>query len=149
MSYYREEPTQQPAPRSRLQMDDIKVLGALFLLLVGLLAAVVGGLWLLTGELEPDILRAWAIVATLLLPLVGWACYKWGHTEARGRLKGMDDGVGKVVQAAGAAIDLRAKHAVTIKQVMNDPDPYVVLPPIEASYRLRPQLTEGDRVELE
>lgn len=149
MSYYQEEPMQQPSPRGRLQMDDIKVLAVLFLLLAMILAAVVGGLWLLTGGLETDIIRAWAILATLLLPFVGWACFKWGHTEARGRLRGIDDGVGKVVQAADAAINLRAKHAVTIKQVLNEPEPYVVLPPGESWYQTRPQLPESNRVELE
>lgn len=148
MSYYREDPA-ITTRQSRLGMDDLKVLGVLVLAVALVLAAAVAGLWLLAASMSPEAVAGWAVAATLLLPLVGFGCFKWGHTEARGRLKGMDDGVGKVVQAASAAIDLRAKHAVTIKQVLNDPAPYVVLPAPESSYTIRPQLTTGDRVELE
>lgn len=148
MSHYREEPT-TAVRQSRLGMDDLKVMGVLALGLLIILAGAVAGLWLLTARMEPEAVRAWAVAATLLLPLIGLGCFKWGHTEARGRLRGMDDGLGKVVQAANAAIDLRAKHAVTIKQSMSEPSPYVVLPAPEPSFTMRPQLTAGDVVELE
>lgn len=129
--------------------EDVKAVGLLAFAVVVILGVVALALWILTGGLEFGALRAWAVAATMLLPIVGGACFRWGLVESRGRMKGIDDGVGRVLQAADKAIDLRAKHAVTIKQAVQEPAPYVVLPAPEGSFSIRPQLTAGERVELE
>lgn len=86
--------------------------------------------------------RVIALVALVLLPAVGWSCYQVGLIEAKGRLKGVDQGIGKVAGAATRVIGLQAQARQAAR-----PDPQVVmLPSIEPTFSVR-QLQDGE-VEL-
>ena len=117
------------------------------------LALVVAGLawavWTLAETyVSPTAARAWALAATILLPVVGRACYHLGQTEARGKLSGIDAGIDRVTRAAATAIDLRATSASKMRQVTR-PDPQVVLlPNPEPVITVRPQITDGEVVDL-
>jgi len=122
----------------------ILIVGAMIVLAVlGLLA------WKLMENVEPDTARAWALVATVLLPAAAWLGYRLGHTEARGRLKGIDDGLDKVVSAAYKAIDLRVQNITRTKEATREPAPYIVLPPPEPAFRMLEASDSHELIELE
>ena len=110
---------------------------------VGLLA------WHGMERVNPDGARAWALAVTVVLPGVFWAGWRMGHTEAKGRLRGIDDGLDKIVKAADLAINARATHIVKTKEAKGDRPPVVVLPTPESVFTMRRQLPAGDVVELE
>ena len=122
------------------------------LVFLGILAAVVAGItwgvWeLMRAFISPTMARAWALMATVLLPLVGWGCYQIGLTESRGKLRGIDAGIGRVTEAAAQAIDLRATMAWKVpaskQEAMTVP-----LPELDDIFMVRPQLKSGDVIDL-
>lgn len=95
--------------------------------LIGVTFAVLCGsyaIWWIVCELPAVVVRAWMIVSTLLLPVVAWAGWWFGNTEARGRLAGIDQAVDKVMLAATRTIGTRTR----VRQSM---PPAVTLPNVE------------------
>jgi hypothetical protein len=131
------------------EINDWRVLIVGTIIVSGLIAGVIVLAWRGMSHVEADAARAWALVATLLLPLGIWIGYRLGHTEAKGRLRGIDDGLDRVVHAASKAIDLRVTNITRTKTVQTDTPNVVVLPPPESAFTMRPQLPSGDVVELE
>jgi len=112
---------------------------------VGIAFMVVMGLvsWVFATEAW---VRVLAFVALVSLPIIGFCCYQLGLTEAKGRLRGIDQGVDRVTSAAAKAIDLRASSATLMRQAAR-PDPLAVdLPQVGPSITVR-QLESGE-VEL-
>lgn len=115
------------------------------------LAILVLAAWLVWQFFETYISPTWtrviAIVSMASLPVVGWACYNLGLTEAKGKLKGIDAGIERVTRAATAAIDLRAMGARAMRETTTPPG-VVTLPNIPPVIITR-QLADGnDVVEL-
>lgn len=107
---------------------------------VGALMISAAALWLVWRgmlQVSPNAARAWALAATALLPLAAWSGWWFGHTEARGRLAGIDQAVDKVMSAATRVAAPRAKP-----QTVSEP-PVVVLPEVEIFPR---QLPPGNDV---
>lgn len=122
----------------------------IYSLLALLAAGLIWGTWqLVSTYISPDLARAWALVATVMLPVVAIASYRLGHIESRGVLTGIDTGVNRVTRAAAAAIDLRSATVSAIKRSSSEPSPaYAVeLPQIQPAITLR-QLPPGDIVDL-
>ena len=119
------------------------------LLVLGVTAGAVSLLWWAMSQVGPDTARIWALVATLIIVPAGLLGYRLGHVEARGRMAGIDDGISRVMQAAGGAIDLRASAASSMKRVMQDPDVVVDLPPADGSYRLLEPQAASNVIEME
>jgi len=110
-----------------------------------LLAAAGWAAWALMAGVPPDWARAWALLATILLPAAGWAGYHLGLTEARGRMRGIGEGLSQAVKAATATIDLRQQAARAAQSRARPEPPTVDLPPVE--FVERRQLGNGE-VEL-
>lgn len=114
----------------------------LALLLLAVIAGVGWAIWSLTTiYVSPTAARAWALVATVLLPVTLVTGYTWGQTESRGRLRGIDQGIERVVKAAATAIDLRATSVRATRQA-GQPEPPIVLPPLD--YIERQQLASNN-----
>lgn len=96
------------------------------------LVLVAGGAWAVWTFFEayitPDWTRGIAILTVALLPVIGWASYKLGLTESRGKLRGIDQGVSRVMGAASAVADLRPTLAQRMRQATQPEPPVVVLP---------------------
>ena len=108
-----------------------KVCVGLILVLLWLLGLAIWGVWQLVSiYVSPTWTRIWALIATALIPVAGWACFNLGLTENRGRLAGIDAGIDRVVKSAAAAIDLRATSTRKMRQAQQDPP--VLLPPLPA-----------------
>ena len=91
-----------------------------------------------------DTARLWALLATASLPIVAWAGWYFGHTEARGRLRGIDQAVDKVMGAMTRMAGLQTSAARAMQPVPEPP--MIVLPEVEIVPR---QLGNGrDIVEL-
>jgi hypothetical protein len=121
----------------------VVIIGVLFLLI---LAGLCWLAWRLTASLEPVVLRAWALLATIAIPLALWLGYRLGHTEARGRLQGIDDGLGRVTAAAATVIDLRGQASQRLREPTQ--------PPVDVELPKLPQFTvralnAGEIVELD
>lgn len=117
--------------------------------LVALAGIVIGAralvLWIMAGGID----RAWAVIATVLLPVCLWLGWWFGHTEARGRLAGIDQAVDKVMGAASKAVDLRVVSVRKTREVLaTDQAPVVILPDPGSDFHMRPQLPSGDTVDL-
>lgn len=116
------------------------------LVMLVILAGLVALIWKGMLLVSPNAARVWALLATSLLPVFAWGGWYFGHTEARGRLAGIDQTVDKVMGAATKAAGL----GVSTRQAMHRQKPlvesYVVLPEVEIVQR---QLPSGqDIVEL-
>ena len=59
---------------------------------------------------------AWALGATVTVPLAAWAGWRLGHMEARGVLAGIGLGTGPVVQTAEKIATVKASAARQMKQ---------------------------------
>jgi len=105
-------------------------LGLLFV--VGLLA------YRFFDDMDGDTARVWAFVATVLFVVVtpgtAFAGWYFGHTEARGRLSGIDQAVDKVMGVADQVVSMKVNAT---KMVREEPPQVVVLPGPEPAYRLR------------
>jgi len=91
-------------------------------------------------EIPANTARAWALAVTALLPATAWASWWFGHTEARGRLEGIDQAVDKVMGAATRAASLRVGTAQALRQSVKQEavSPIVVLPDVEIMPRQLP-----------
>jgi hypothetical protein len=118
----------------------------LVLVILGLVALIAWAIWeLVSTYVSPTVARVWALIVTVLLPMVFGIGYNLGLTESRGKLRGIDAGVDRVVKAAAAAIDLRATSARKMRQAQAEPP--VVLPPLPAPTIVeRPQIDSGEVV---
>ena len=90
--------------------------------------------------------RVLAFAALVALPVIGFCCYQLGLTEAKGRLRGIDQGIDRVTGAAAKAIDLRASSATLMRQAANPELLPVDLPQVEPVITVR-RLGSGE-VEL-
>jgi len=105
----------------------VKVIVTLTLVGLAVLIGTAAGLWwLMTTHVGPDVARLWALAATGAVPLAFALGYKLGHVEARGKVAGLDLGVGKVMRAAGQTAGLRVQAARAMRRP--DPPPPVVDP---------------------
>ena len=113
-------------------------------LALGLLYGLGWLLWQSMLRVEPNLARAWALVATGLLPVTAWTTYALAMRVVYGRLAGIDDGIGKVAKAGAVAASLRVGVHRALRR---EPEaPVVLLPDLEIVPR---QLTGGgDVVEL-
>jgi hypothetical protein len=129
--------------------ETLQRMSALFVMALGvlvILASIVWLLWRAMLEVPPNTARAWALVVTALLPLVAWGGWYSGHTEARGRLAGIDQAVDKVMGAATKAAGLRVGMARAMKTMHRTEakEPSVVaLPDVEIIPR---QLPSGEDI---
>lgn len=105
------------------------------------LLILVAAVWLI----PPHAARAWALLATLLLPVAAWGGWWFGHTEQRGRLAGIDQAIDKVMGAASRTADLRVTGARAARQ---SPAASVVLPALEIFPRQLAPPGEDDVIEL-
>jgi hypothetical protein len=120
-----------------LQLAVVIVLVALLLL-----AAAGWAAWSLMAGVPPDWARAWALLATVTAPVAGWAGYRLGLVEARGRMRGIGEGLNQTVKAATAAIDLRQQAAQAMQRAGKPERVEVDLPPVE--FVERRQLGSGE-----
>ena len=104
--------------------------------------------WQMMLEVSPTWARGWALATTALLPIVAWTGWYFGHTEARGRLAGIDQAVDKVMGAATKAAGLRVGTVRAMRQTTRPDSPVttVVLPDVEIIPRR--QLSGGNVIEL-
>jgi len=79
------------------------VLGILVFIAL-LFAGLLYGLYRVVVQLSPKVLAVWALVATLLAPVIGLLCYKIGHLHARGVLAGLAMGLGTAMKTAGEVV---------------------------------------------
>ena len=119
-------------------------MGVLFATVLGalvVLASIVWLVWRLALGVPPNAARAWALAATALLPLTAWVSWYFGHTEARGRLAGIDQAVDKVMGAATKTAGLRVGATRALRQAAKpEPSPTlptVILPDVEIIPRRR------------
>lgn len=108
-------------------------------IVVGTVAALVAGviwaLWWMMSFVTAPLARGWALAATGALPLVGWAGWRLGHLEARGRLDGIDQAVKSVMGAASKTADLRTYTAREVRTAAKAPPPAVALPEVVITRR--------------
>ena len=90
------------------------------IVIIGFLIYVAWRLWLAIVELEPAALAAWAVLATLALPVTAGVAFWLGRIEARATLSGLAAGVEKVMDAADKAIGVRTT-AVREMQAVRKP----------------------------
>lgn len=106
--------------------------------------------WHAMSTIPSDTARAWALIVTVLLPFAIWTGWYAGHTEARGRLAGIDQAVDKVMRAATRAASLRIGTAQALHQrpapPSPSPPPDVALPQVEIIPR--PQIISGEIIEV-
>lgn len=118
---------------------ELQAMVGLMFLGLAVLALFGWAIWLFfKSYISPDWTRLLAIAGLVSSPLVGWACYNLGLTEARGKLGGIDAGIERVTKAAAAAIDLRATSAKVMREVAKPPG--LILQPPVYTYR---QLNDG------
>ena len=129
--------------RSRLNFGSCLAALAATLVILGFAG---WGLWTLAEEfVSPGLTRAWAFVATALIPPVAGAAYWLGQAEARGKIAGVDLGVERVTRAAGTTVDLRTSATRQYREAAKPEPPPVVLPDPQFSVR---QIVDGEVVEL-
>lgn len=111
------------------------LIGVTFTVLIGGYAA-----WLFVCKLSIMTVRVWMIVATCLIPIAAWAGWWFGHTEARGRLAGIDQAVDKVMMAATRTVGTRADARRQVQPTT------VILPDVEIIQR--PSLPGAQIIDL-
>jgi len=107
----------------------VSVVGGMVILAVGVALA-----WWGMSYVSGDVARMWALLATVALPLVAWAGWYFGHTEARGVLHGLDKGVDKMFGGLSKAAGLGVTTSRQMPQVTQAP-PVAVLPDVEIVQR--------------
>lgn len=142
-------------PKTREQL--FFTIGAVGLVIV---LAIIGGVVYLAYKVEVGTLRAWAIGATLALPLALLVAFYLGRLEARGHIAGLSQGIeavtgatARTVDAAGRVADVRVATAQRMRNRQATPAVQQVFLPglpgggMGGSLILPPQHTEED-VEL-
>lgn len=129
------------------KLSIILALLLLFLLAVGL--AVWGAWELVSTYVSAPAARAWALIATVLLVPAFILGKNWGQTEARARLKGIDQGVERVAQAGDTMLGMRERAARIVRRRYVQPAP-VMLPPytVEPVVEIRAQTESADVIDL-
>jgi len=64
------------------------------------LSLVVVALWYIAAAMQPKWLRAWAMLATIALPVTAWVSWRIGHVRSDALVEGIDTGIDKVSNAA-------------------------------------------------
>jgi hypothetical protein len=77
--------------------------------------------WLAMRQVPADTARAWALVTTLLIPIVAYAAWRLGMVEARSRLAGIDQAVNKVMDVARRTADVRVGTVGRMRQAVAKP----------------------------
>jgi len=110
---------------------------------LAMLLGICYGLHRLILKLSPGLVAGWALLATALLPLVGWGGWKLGQLEARGTLAGLQAGLMAAIGAGKEIADVKVRAAHQMRQ----PDliHQVTLPVVDVRPR---ELPAGERVEL-
>jgi hypothetical protein len=72
-------------------------------------------------QVPADTARAWALVTTLLIPIVAYAAWRLGMVEARSRLAGIDQAVNKVMDVARRTADVRVGTVGRMRQAVAKP----------------------------
>ena len=117
------------------------------LLVLFLLALLFYAVWRTVSlHVSPNATRAWALVATALIPLAAWLGHHFGTLETRSTLHGLDTGVDRVVGAATRVADVKVSAARAMRQA--EPAWEVDLPEPQARPRLLTVAGESEIVEL-
>lgn len=120
---------------------------AIIILIV--LIIIVALLYIAAANMKPGTVMAWAIVATLAVPIVFVSGFIIGNREASGTISGIDlamDKLGHVYEHASktqADIEAKRKPPATTVQIMNGMPDGRLLPPI--SHR---QITDDEVIDL-
>jgi hypothetical protein len=93
------------------------IVGAVGLLIIG---SMIGLLTYALLHAHLTTLRWWAGLTTLALPLTGILAYSVGRLASRERIRGLETGVQKVMNAAQQTADLRVRM---VQQARNKPQP--------------------------
>ena len=109
------------------------------IIIVTIAAGVCYLIWQAMLQVPANAARAWALLATVALPVATWAGWFFGHVEARGRLAGIDQAVDKVMGAATRAAGLRVETLRVARGTALREPPVVVLPDVEIVHRLLPR----------
>ena len=110
-----------------------KLIAATCVVIVALamIAGVGYGIWRLMLLVPPNAARAWALAATVLLPVVAWGGHRLGNLEARGKIQGLDLGIKAVVGAANKVADVKVSTARAMRRPEPAGPPLVTLPEAE------------------
>lgn len=86
---------------------------------LALLAGIGYGLWRAMLLLHPGIVAAWALLATISLPIAMWGAWYFGHTEVRGWLAGADKMIDRAFGTATEALKMRkqATEAPVVSEI--------------------------------
>lgn len=118
-------------------------------LAVLVVATAVGIVWAIwhfgMQRVAPDTARAWALIVTAMLPVTALLFWWLGHTEARGRLAGIDDAVDKVMKAALKTSQVRNRRSTTQPQ---RPDPGQWAPTGQVEILEPRRLSQDDVIEI-
>lgn len=143
-------------PQNRTVRESWRSLALVAVAALAIAATGLVMLWVATGRVSETMLRWWALLGTLLLPIALVVGLWWGshrvketEAEARGRLFGIEAGVAQVMSAARQTADLRVHTVREIRRVEQPQPPYAVLPPADAVIVSRAQLPAGRDVYLE
>lgn len=118
---------------------------AVAVVIVALLTALVWAIWQGILMIPINVVRLWALLITAAVPFVTWAAWWFGHTEARGRLTGLDQAIDKMFGGLSKAAGLNVSSVRAMRQVTHQ-EPPVVLPDVEIVQR---RLTSGqEEIEL-
>ncbi|MBN1661045.1 MAG: hypothetical protein JXA93_21805 [Anaerolineae bacterium] len=138
--------------KAKEAIKNVASCAGLAILAAAILALCLWLAWIFFLNLDSDTARTWAFVATLaflvLTPALSLAGWWYGHTEARGRLAGIDQAVDKVIGAADQVVSVKVNATRLVKQASQEPVPYVILPPAEPSYTLRRSLPAGEVIDV-
>lgn len=106
---------------------------AAWLGLIVAVGAVAGGIiwgsWRLMQRVPADGARAWALVASALVPVSVYVTWRLAHLEATGLISGISLGVDKVTRAGQAAASLGLGTRASARRQDRPPAP--MLPPVE------------------
>jgi len=111
---------------------------------LAMIAGVGYGIWRLMLLVPPNAARAWALAATVLLPVSVFVTWRLALRYAAGLVHGIDTGISKVAKAGAEAANLRVHIHHALKQKPEPPT--VVLPEVEIVPRRK--LPDGNIIEL-
>lgn len=125
----------------------------------GVLFGLGYGLWQLMQQVPLTTARAWALIATVAVPVVGWKCYHIGTDRADTRLQGIDYGIEtvskaatqaatQIAQAGAESASLRGQTAATIRRATQTVEPVIELPRLDGHYEVLGALPSGEEVEI-
>lgn len=101
------------------------------------------GLWRIAFKVEHGALAAWALLATVAIPVVGYITYRIGQVENRGVLAGLGLGTGAVISAADKVATV--KREVRVKVVEPAQVELPSLPPVNY---IGADMSEGEIIDV-